>query len=189
MHTTVNDVHSRLNPTVVAGVVRPRDVDEIAAALRTAASRGLPVAVAGGRHAMGGQQFCAGGLLLDMRGMDRPISLDRERGLLEMEAGAMWPGVIAATRTMQPEGGIRWGIRQKQTGADDLTLGGSVSANGHGRGLTMRPIIDDVEALTVVTADGEVVRCSREEEAELFSLVVGGYGLFGVIATVTLRLG
>ncbi|HEU4456472.1 MAG TPA: hypothetical protein VFR81_25620, partial [Longimicrobium sp.] len=59
----------------------------------------------------------------------------------------------------------------------------------HGRGLTMRPLVDDVEALTVVLADGEVVRCSREENAELFSLVVGGYGLFGVIATVTLRLG
>lgn len=189
MPATVNDVHSRLNPTVVADVVRPRDVDGIAAALQTARSRGLPVAVAGGRHAMGGQQFCAGGLLLDMRSMDCPISLDPERGLLEMEAGAMWPAVIEATHALQPGDRIRWGIRQKQTGADDLTLGGSVSANGHGRGLTMRPIVDDVEALTLVTADGEVVRCSREEEAELFSLVVGGYGLFGVIATVTLRLG
>jgi FAD/FMN-containing dehydrogenase len=49
-------------------------------------------------------------------------------------------------------------------------------------------MVADIEALTVVTGDGQLVRCSREEEAELFSLVVGGYGLFGVIATVTLRL-
>lgn len=188
MPVEVNDVHSRLNLTLVEEVQRPRDADELRQALRLAASRGLPIAVAGGRHAMGGQQFCAGGLLLDMTAMNRPISLDAERGLLEMEAGAMWPQVIEATHALQPDA-IRWGIRQKQTGADDLTLGGSVAANGHGRGLTMGPMVDDVEALTVMTADGELLRCSREENAELFSLVVGGYGLFGVITTVTLRLG
>jgi FAD/FMN-containing dehydrogenase len=186
---TVNDVHSRLNLTSVVDILRPRDIDELRAALGTAAHRGLPLAIAGGRHAMGGQQFCAGGLLLDMTAMNRPLSLDRERGLLEMEAGAMWPQVIAATHQLQAPGPLRWSIRQKQTGADDLTLGGTVAANGHGRGLTMRPIVDDVEALTVVTAEGQLLRCSRNEAPELFSLVIGGYGLFGVIATVTLRLG
>jgi FAD/FMN-containing dehydrogenase len=188
MAIVVNDVHSSLNATEVAGILTPRDLDELRGALRCAASRKLPVAIAGGRHAMGGQQFCAGGVLIDMTSMNRAISLDAERGLLEMEAGARWPEVIAATHTLQP-GGQRWGIRQKQTGADDLTLGGTVAANGHGRGLTMKPFVDDVESLLVVTEDGEAVRCSREENAELFSLVVGGYGLFGVVATVTLRLG
>lgn len=185
---TVNDVHSRLNATRVAEVAVPRDVDELRAAVRSATERGLPVAVAGGRHAMGGQQFCAGGLLVDTTALRRPVSLDAERGLLEMEAGARWPEVIAASHELQG-GAPRWGIRQKQTGADDLTLGGSVSANGHGRGLLMQPMVDDVEALTVVTADGELVRASRDDNAELFSLAVGGYGLFGAIATVTLRLG
>jgi len=185
---TVNDVHSRLNATEVAEVATPRDVDELRAAVRSAADRGLPVSVAGGRHAMGGQQFCAGGLLIDTTGLRRPLSLDAERGLLEMEAGATWPEVIRASHALQ-DGEPRWGIRQKQTGADELTLGGSVSANVHGRGMLMAPLVEDVEALTVVTADGELVRASREENAELFSLVVGGYGLFGAIATVTLRLG
>lgn len=185
---TVNDVHSQLNETRVEEVATPRDSDELRAAVKDAAARGLPVAVAGGRHAMGGQQFCAGGLLIDTTEMRRPLALDVERGLLEMEAGAMWPEVITSSHTLQGEN-IRWGIRQKQTGADALTLGGSVAANGHGRGLLMGPMVDDIEALTVVTADGEMVRCSRDENAELFSLVVGGYGLFGVIATVTLRLG
>lgn len=184
----VNDVHSRLNATSVAEIVAPRDPDELCAAVRDAAARGLPVAIAGGRHAMGGQQFCEGGVLVDTLRMSRALALDAERGLLEMEAGAQWPEVIAATHALQGEE-IRWGIRQKQTGADGLTLGGSVAANGHGRGLLMGPMVEDVEALTVVTAAGELVRCSREENGELFSLVVGGYGLFGVIATVTLRLG
>ena len=184
---TVNDVHSRLNATRVAEIAASRDAGELRAAVRSAADRGLPVAIAGGRHAMGGQQFCEGGLLVDTTGLRRPLSLDTERGLLEMEAGATWPEVIAATHALAG-GAPRWGIRQKQTGADELTLGGSLAANGHGRGLLMAPMVDDVEALTVVTADGELVRCSRDENAELFSLVVGGYGLFGVVATVTLRL-
>lgn len=189
MSTVVNDVHSRLNATAVAEVVTPHDLGDLRAAVRRAAELDLPVAVAGGRHAMGGQQFCGGGLFLDMTQMNQPIGLDRDRGLLEMQAGAMWPQVIEATHALQPGERVRWGIRQKQTGADALTLGGSISANGHGRGLLMQPIVDDVEALTVVTAAGEVIRCSRQENSELFSLVVGGYGLFGVIASVTLRLG
>lgn len=184
---TVNDVHSRLNRTGVAEVVRPRDIDVLRAVVREAAGREVPVCIAGGRHAMGGQQFCEGAVLVDMTAMSSALSLDTERGLLEVEAGAMWPDVIAATHELQRDE-PRWVIRQKQTGADTLTLGGSISANGHGRGLTMAPLVDDVEALTVVTADADLVRCSRHENAELFSLVVGGYGLFGIIATVTLRL-
>ncbi len=136
---------------------------------------------------MGGQQFCADGLLVDMTSMCGTIGLDTESGVLEMEAGAQWPQVIEATHTLQGDA-VRWSIRQKQTGADALTLGGSVAANAHGRGLTVGPIAEDVEALELVTADAEVVRCSRDENAELFSLVVGGYGLFGIIGTVKLRL-
>ena len=81
-----------------------------------------------------------------------------------------------------------WGIVQKQTGADRLSLGGAVSANVHGRGLQLRPIISDVEAVNVVDAAGEVHECSRSRQPELFRLVVGGYGLFGFIYSVQLRL-
>ncbi|HKQ51547.1 MAG TPA: hypothetical protein VJT74_04205, partial [Pyrinomonadaceae bacterium] len=82
----------------------------------------------------------------------------------------------------------QFGIRQKQTGADRLSLGGALAANIHGRGLALKPIIDDVESFVLVDAQGDAVRCSRRENAELFGLAVGGYGLFGVIARVTLRL-
>ena len=180
---TVDDVHSRLNATRVAGVERPRDVD----ALRAAVLRHDALAICGGRHAMGGQQFAQGQVLLDLRGLNAVHRFDPQRGLLEMEAGATWPEVIDATRRLQP-GNWHWGIRQKQTGADDLTLGGAVAANIHGRGLRMRPFVEDVESLSVVVADGSIVRCGRDENRELFALVVGGYGLFGVVATVTLRL-
>lgn len=81
-----------------------------------------------------------------------------------------------------------WGIRQKQTGVDAVSLGGSISANAHGRGLMMRPLGDDIENLTLQDARGEFVFCSRDQNVELFSLVIGGYGLFGIIYSATLRL-
>lgn len=52
----------------------------------------------------------------------------------------------------------------------------------------MKPIIADLKSFTLVDAGGEPRRCSRTDNAELFRLAIGGYGLFGIIATVTLRL-
>jgi FAD/FMN-containing dehydrogenase len=137
---------------------------------------------------MGGQQFLAGGTLLDMRSLNRVCAFDDMKGLLKVEAGISWPDVIRGY-LVRPDGmQSRWGIRQKQTGADRLTIGGAVAANIHGRCLTARPFIDDIESLEVATADGEIVTCSRSVRPELFRHVVGGYGLFGVVVTATLRL-
>jgi FAD/FMN-containing dehydrogenase len=87
------------------------------------------------------------------------------------------------------QGAVRtWGIVQKQSGADRLSLGGSLGANVHGRGLRLKPLIDDVESFDLMTADGEIRRCSRDENGTLFRLAIGGYGLFGAILAVRLRL-
>ena len=179
---TVNDIHSRLNETVVDDVIQVDSLASIRAALARARAEAKPVAVCGGRHAMGGQQFCSGGLLLDTRKLSRVLSLDGHRRTIEVEAGIQWPRLLKALQS----GSITFA--QKQTGADDLSIGGAVSANVHGRGLTMRPFVADIESLVLVGADGEPVRYSREERPDLFRLVVGGYGLFGVVYSVTLRL-
>jgi FAD/FMN-containing dehydrogenase len=178
----VNDIHSRLNETAVAEIIGVDSLESIRRALAHARAEGKPVAIAGGRHAMGGQQFCAGGVLLDTRGLNRVVALDGHRCTIEVEAGMQWPRLLEVLRNASIT------FAQKQTGADELSLGGAVSANVHGRGLTMRPFIGDVESLVVVTAEGIPVRCSRDENSQLFSLVVGGYGLFGVVYSVELRL-
>ena len=184
----VNDTHSGLNRTAVSRVLEPRTVENVARVVRRSRSEGRPLAVAGGRHAMGGQQFLSGGTMLDMRRLKRVRGFDDERGLLEVEAGIQWPDVIRAYLTRPGGMYSPWGIRQKQTGADRLTIGGAVAANIHGRGLTAPPFIGDLESLEIVTADGEVVICSREQRPELFRHVVGGYGLFGVVTAAKLRL-
>lgn len=183
----VNDVHSRLNATEVRAVVDVRSTDD-ARDVILGAGPNESFCIAGGRHAMGGQQFAEGAILLDTRSFDRVIRLDTDRGLVEVESGIQWPTLVQRLGELQTGWQSRWTIRQKQTGADRLSIGGALSANIHGRGLTMAPIVSDVDSFTLVDAAGRVHRCSRMENAELFRLVIGGYGLFGFIATVTLRL-
>src|SRR5436309_4433864 len=184
----VNDVHSQLNRTRVRELLRPHTRDELAQIVRSASQKALPISVSGCRHSMGGQQFATDSICIDTRSLDRVISFDREHGLIEAEAGIQWPKLIRAYLDAQADSAKQWGIAQKQTGADTFTLGGSLSSNVHGRGLAMKPLISNVESFNLINADGKSIRCSRDENNELFRLAIGGYGLFGLIDTVTLRL-
>ena len=184
----LNDIHSQLNETKMRRVVRPSSAGELQRAVAAVREDGCSLSVAGGRHAMGGQQFLDGGALLDTRGLDRILELDAERGLVRVEAGMLWDDLARGLREMQRGNERRWSVVQKQTGADRLSIGGALSANGHGRGLTYKPIVQDVESFELVDATGTMRRCGRTENSELFRLAIGGYGLFGVIYAVTLRL-
>jgi FAD/FMN-containing dehydrogenase len=155
---------------------------DLAGIVREARERGLPIIASGARHAMGGQQFNNNGVVVDCRGLNRILSFDSETGMIEVEAGIEWPSLIEFLQATP------WSVVQKQTGADRLTLGGAVAANIHGRGLTMRPLVQDIEALTIVDACGEVIVCSRNENAALFRHVIGGYGMFGIMSSARLRL-
>jgi FAD/FMN-containing dehydrogenase len=172
----------------VAEIETPATLQDVQAAVKRAKDRGLAVSIAGTRHAMGGQQFGAGTVLFDMTAMHDVLRLDRGQKLVEAEAGITWPDLVDFLRANQAESEGVLTILQKQSGADRMTLGGALAANAHGRGLKLKPIASDVESIILVDGDGVAKRCSRTERPDVFRLAVGGYGLFGVIATVTLRL-
>ena len=190
----VNDIHSQLNATRVGNIIAPDSLAALRQAIRAVAHAGGHLSIAGGRHAMGGQQFLAGETLLDTRRLNRILSLDAQRGLLRVEAGITWAELVPALRALQDKQDVRadaphrWSVIQKQTGADNLSIGGALASNGHGRGLTYRPIVQDVESIDLIDAQGELRHCSRSENPDLFRLAIGGYGLFGVIYAATLRL-
>jgi FAD/FMN-containing dehydrogenase len=183
----VNDVHTGLNPTWVSKIVRPASAAEVESLVRDCHKRGVALAISGSRHAAGGQQFAANALLLDMRAMNRLVHLGADTGILHVEAGIEWPELIHGYLDLQ-QGEPLWGIRQKQGGADRMTLGGTISANAHGHSLGAGPVVGDLEWIEIVTADGTTKRCTRKENKELLALAVGGYGLFGVITAAGLRL-
>ena len=184
----VNDIHSQLNSTHVQAISQPQSLEDVQSIVRTARKDRNVISIAGGRHAMGGQQFGTDTLLIDIRNLNRVINLDREHGIIEVEAGIEWPELISRYLTLQNADGQAWGIAQKQTGADRLTMAGTIAANAHGRGLKMKPFVSDVESFVLVDATGTARTCSRTENSDLFRLVHGGYGLFGIVTSVQLRL-
>jgi len=184
----VNDIQSQINSTRVAQVMTPGSVEELQQAIRMARSESKGISIAGGRHAMGGQQFGTDTVLVDMSRMNRVLGFDASEGEIEVEAGIQWPALVDYLMVSQRGRDRQWGISQKQTGADKFSIGGSLGANIHGRGLRMKPFISDVASFVLLDADGNVRACDRQRDAELFRLAIGGYGLFGVITSVRLRL-
>src|SRR3989442_7542477 len=183
----VNDLHGQLSATWVNRIVQPDTLDGVRAALKLAQTENRSLSICGGRDSMGSQAFADDGVLVDTRKLVKVLAFDMERGLIEVEAGMQWPGLLDALHKAQAGREREWAFNQKQTGADRLTLGGSLSANMHGRGLTLPPFISDIESFKLLNARGQLVNCSRSENPELFSLAIGGYWLFGVVYSGTLR--
>ncbi len=175
---SVNDA-SCLSRTPVAGVVAVRSEKDIAQALAYARSAGLTVSPAGVRHSMGGQAFRRGGIMLDMRGLNR-IELHADRSTVTVGAGASWHDI---QKSIHPG----FAIKAMQS-TDIFTVGGSISVNAHGMDHQAGAIMDSIRSLRVMLADGQVVTASPEENPELFRLLVGGYGLFGIILEAELEL-
>lgn len=184
----VNDVHSKLTATRVAALRHPKGRAELVRLLRQSLAHPQGISVAGGRHAMGAQPFGSDSIHFDLTGVDAVGDLDSSAGIVEAEPGVAWPGLMRALDERQGADPFPWCIVQKQTGADTLTLGGALAANIHGRGLRLAPFVQDIESFTLLTAAGDEITCSREVNPDWFSLVVGGYGLFGVVTSLRLRL-
>ena len=173
----VNDIHSQLNPTNVNRIVPVDSLEAIQAAIAEAQDEGKSISIAGGRHAMGGQQFGSGTILLDTVPLDRVLEFDAAAGLITVEAGIYWPELIAACRQAAVDEEPQWSIAQKQTGGDRMSIGGALAANVHGRGLcACAPSVGDVESLVLVDADGNVRHCSRARERR--AIPVGHRGIW-----------
>ena len=184
----LNDVQSRLNATDMQRIDAPASPPEVSAAIAQAASQGLSVCPAGTLHSMGGQQFAAGGVSLSSASLTGIGPMDPELGTVWVQSGVTWPRLVQWLRRSEGNEGPALSIIQKQTGADELTLGGALSSNIHGRVLGRRPVVDDIASFYLVLPDGSRVKCSRDENAHLFALAIGGYGMFGFVDSVNLRL-
>ena len=167
-----------LYPVTVNRVVTPRTVEEISKAV--AASPG-PIAIGGGRYSMGGQTATLDGTQLDLRQFHGIVNLDTAARTITVHSGTRWREVQQA---IDPAG---LSVKIMQT-YNTFTVGGALSVNAHGRYIGQGPLVRSIRSLTLVLADGRVVRISATEHPELFYGAVGGYGALGVIADVTLDL-
>jgi FAD/FMN-containing dehydrogenase len=163
-----------------AVIVRCEDEADVRAALAFAAEQELEIAVRGGGHSVAGSGVCNDGMVIDMRRMNA-VSVDPEKRVATVQGGAIWAEVDAAT---QPHGLATTGGRVSTTGVAGLTLGGGSGWLERKFGLAC----DGLVSVELITAAGEKVRASAEENPELFWALHGGGGNFGVVTSLQLRL-
>jgi FAD/FMN-containing dehydrogenase len=175
---SINDA-SCLNKTEIYGVVEVRSVDDIAKTLAFARDNKLSITTAGVRHSMGGQAFRKGGIVLDMRGFNK-IVLNENARSVTVQPGATWHDI---QNMLHP----RFAVRAMQS-TDIFSVGGSISVNAHGMDHQAGALRKSIKSMRLMLADGSLRTVSPTENTDLFNLVVGGYGLFGVIVEAELDI-
>jgi hypothetical protein len=151
-----------------AAIVRCEDAEDVTKTLRIATEYGLPVTVRGGGHNVAGRGVADGALLIDLSRM-RAVSVHADRRVAQVQGGALWHEVDVATAR---HGLATTGGMVSSTGVGGFTLGG-------GAGWLMRRFglaIDNLQAASVVLADGRFVRASADEHPDLFWGLRGGGG-------------
>jgi len=120
--------------------------------------------------------------VLDSRGLDRYVAFDETTGLLRCEAGVSFADIV---RTFVPRG---WFLATTP-GTQFVTVGGAIAADIHGKNHhRVGSFGEHVVEFTLLLASGDLVRCSRDEHAELFFATLGGMGLTGFVVDATIRL-
>jgi FAD/FMN-containing dehydrogenase len=156
-------------------IARPLDVADVVAAVGYAVEAELPIAVRGGGHSVAGHCIGEGGVVIDLRLM-HDVVVDADARVATCGGGSLWEDLDPPC--------LRHGLATPggtfgDTGVAGLTLGGGIGHLIGLHGLTL----DNLLAATVVTAEGEVLRASEDENTDLFWGLRGGGGNFGVAAS------
>ena len=163
-----------------ARVVRAETIAEVEHAIVVARREGLPVVARGQGHTTRGQSL-SNGVVLELRGL-RHVSIDRTARTARVGAGLLWSDLLAQTVSV----GLAPPVLTDYLG---LSVGGTLSVGGiGGQSFRYGAQTDQVEALVVVTPEGEVVECSTVHERTLFDACRAGLGRFGTIVEVVVRL-
>jgi FAD/FMN-containing dehydrogenase len=160
-------------------IVKCAGVADVINAVKVGRSSGLPVAVRGGGHSFPGLSVADDALVIDLSAM-RGIRVDPHTRTARVQAGVLLGELDRETQAFGlavPSGIVT------HTGVAGLTLGGGIGWIMRKHGLT----IDQLLAVDVVTANGEFVTASAEENAELFWGICGGGGNFGIVTEFTFR--
>ena len=164
---------------VPARIERPRDRGDLIESVKRACDQGLTVRAVGSGHSFT-DAACTGGVLFEMGGLDRVLDVQRDAGLVKVEAGL---GLRALSELI-------WGHGMALENLGDIdkqTVSGAIATGTHGTGSRFRNISTQIEAMELVLPDGTLLEVSSTSEPDLLPAVRVGLGALGVIATITLR--
>ncbi len=171
----------RLLPVSIKKIESHTEEKQLQKLVKTANETGDKLSIAGMQHSQGGHTYYPNGVMIDMKEYNKILDFNVKEKTITVQSGATWDDI---QRTINPYG-LAVKVMQSQ---NIFTIGGSLSANVHGRDIKNGALIDTIISLRLLNPNGQIVTLSKEENSELFSLVVGGYGLFGIILDVTLEL-
>jgi len=163
-----------------AVIVRCRTTDDVVAALALARRAGLEVSIRGGGHNVAGRAVTNGGLMIDLSEM-KAITVDPDQPTATAQGGVIWRELndAVAVHGLVVTGGVI-----STTGIAGFTLGGGLGWLMAKYGLA----VDNLLAVELVTADGEVLEVDAASHPDLFWALRGGGGNFGVATSFTYRL-
>lgn len=164
-------VHNGLVDKRPALIARCRSVADVVDAVALSTKLGLQVAVRGGGHNVAGRATIDGGIMVDLSPM-KGVRVD------------------AFAKTVWAQGGVTWGELNRETQLYGLAVTGGVVSTTGIAGLTLGGglgwlmgkyglALDNLRAVELVTADGKVLRASKQEEPDLFWAIRGGGGNSG----------
>ena len=163
-------------------VYRPSTPDGVCAVFNEARRSGRSVGLRGAGRSYGDASLNAEGIVLDLTRMTRILDWNPQTGLITVEPGVTirqlwqyciedgwWPPVVSGTMF--------------------TTLGGGAAMNIHGKNnWKVGPIGDHIMEFELLTPSGQLLRCTRTENTDLFYSVIGGFGMFGVVTSLTLQM-
>jgi L-gulono-1,4-lactone dehydrogenase len=158
---------------------RPAGVEQLQEALARAADAALAVRALGSGHSFS-DIACSDGMLLSLEQMDGLLDVDRASGLVRVQGGIT---ITRLSRELHEHG-----LALENVGDIDVqTISGAISTATHGTGARLRNLSAQVHELTLALADGSLVSCSQDRDAEMWRAARVAVGSLGVIAEVTLR--
>src|SRR5438067_2778193 len=168
------------NQTCAAEAVdHPADEGELAAAVKAAAAAGQTVKAVGSGHSFT-DAACTYGRRLELDRYGGVLSVDRERRQVTVQAGC-----TSGTLNLRLAE-LGWALPNPGD-IESQTISGAASTSTHGTGIKLGGLATQIVGLELVTGDGSVLRCSGDEEPEVFACGRVGLGALGVLSTVTLQ--
>lgn len=179
-HLLIKDV-GHLYPTYIKRIVKDNQTEQIKEVLSNAREKNLNVSIAGSQHSQGGHTYYKDAVVLNTKDYDEILNLDLQNKVITVQSGATWDDV---QNYINP---YNLSVKVMQS-SNIFTVGGTMSANAHGRDLDKTAMIGTVKGFRLLLANGIIVNVNRTENSELFNLVIGGYGMFGIILDADIQL-